>query len=82
MKKEQSKQKHYYDEKAKECTLEVEVGDEVLIKIPIEQSKLKLEWEGSYRITNKVSSVETPGKKKAKECIMLIFKEMKCGCHK
>ena len=66
MKKAQRKQKHHYDKKARECTLEVR--DDVLVKIPSKQRKLKLEWEGPYRITRKVSSVdyevETPGKRK------------------
>ena len=45
----------------------LEVGNEVLVKIPSKQSKLK-EWEGPYRIMSKVSSndyeVETPSKRK------------------
>ena len=49
----------------------MEVGDEVLVKIPPKQSNLKLEWEGPYRIMSKVSSVhyavETPGRKKEKK---------------
>ena len=54
------------------------IVDEVLVRIPSKQRKLIVEWEGPYRITNKVSSVdhevETPGKGKEKKmCIMLIF---------
>ena len=69
MKKAQRKQKYYYDKKSKERMLEV--GDEVLVLIPSKRSKLKLEWEGPYKITNKITSVdyeiETPGRKKEKK---------------
>ena len=69
MKKTQKKQKHHYDKTAKERKLEV--GDQVLVLIPAKRSKLKLEREGPYKITNKVSlvdyEVETPDKKKEKK---------------
>ena len=58
VKKAQRKQKHFYHEKAKEH--ELEVGHKVLVKIPTKKSKLKLECKGPYRITNKVSSVNSP----------------------
>lgn len=45
MKKAQRRHKYYYDQKAKESTLEV--GDEVLVMIPSKKSKLN---EGLYRI--------------------------------
>ena len=65
MKKAQRKQKYCYDKKSKERMLDV--GD-VLVLIPSKRSKLKLEWEGPYKITNKITSVdyeiETPGRKK------------------
>ena len=55
----------------------LEVVDEMLVLIPSKRSKLKLEWEGPYKITNKITSVdyeiETPGRKKEKRCIMFIF---------
>ena len=71
MKKAQRKQKYYYDKKSKERMLEV--GDEVLVLIPSKHSKLKLEWEGPYKITSVDYEIETLEERKKTRCIMLIF---------
>ena len=49
----------------------MEEGDQVLVLIPSKKSKLKLEWEGPYTISRKVTPVNyeivTPGKRKEKK---------------
>ena len=52
----QKRQKKSYDVKMKEQLLEV--GDEVLVLLPMKQNKLKLQWSGPYQITRKVTPVD------------------------
>ena len=47
--------KKLYNAKVKEQLLEV--GDEVLVLLPMKQNKLKLQWSGPYQITRKVTPV-------------------------
>ena len=60
----QQKQKAIYDRRAKLRSLEV--GDDVLVLLPMRRNRLKLEWVGPYTVTQKVTSVdykvETPGR--------------------
>ena len=63
-----AKRKQYYDKKARPQTLEV--GDKVLVMVPIKCSKLQLEWVGPYNITKQVTpanyEVTTPGRHKTR----------------
>ena len=65
----QKRQKKSYDAKVKEQLLEI--GDEVLVLLPMKQNKLKLQWSGPYQITRKVTpvdyEVERPGRRQEKK---------------
>ena len=61
----QSNQRKYYDQGAKHCKLST--GDQMLVLLPMQSNKLKLEWVGPFRVTHEVTpvdyEVETPGKR-------------------
>ena len=62
----QSTQKEWYDRTAKERSFQL--GDQVLIVLPITANKLAAEWQGPYRIVKRVGEVHyvvhtTAGKK-------------------
>ena len=75
MEKAQSKQKTLYDRKAKARNLEA--GDNVLVLLPMQQNRLKLEWVGPYTITRKVTLVDyevgTPGDDRRRRSIISTF---------
>lgn len=48
-------QKKSYDEKVKVQPLEV--GDKVLVLLPMKQNKLQLQWSDPYQITRRVTTV-------------------------
>ena len=52
----QQRQKKSYDEKVKVQPLEV--GDEVLVLLPMKQNKLQLQWSGPYQVTRRVTTVD------------------------
>ena len=56
LEKAQQKQKAVYDRGAKPRSFEV--GDEVLVLLPMQQNRLKLEWVGPYLVTRRVSPVD------------------------
>lgn len=55
--KAQKKQKIYYGKKSRPQNLKL--GDEVLILEPARRSKLQLEWNGPYKVTRRVSEVDS-----------------------
>ena len=65
LKQAQGRQKRYYDSGAR--LRSVEQGDEVLVLLPMQTNKLKLEWRGPYKVTRKVTDVDyeiqTPGRR-------------------
>ena len=67
--KAQRKQKSYYDRGTKARTLEV--GDQVLVLLPMQVNKLKLAWNGPYQILRQVTPVDyevsTPGRRQEKK---------------
>ena len=52
LQKAQSRQKHYYDRKAKRK--ELKVGDQVLVLLPTDKNKLLMQWKGPYPVEEKV----------------------------
>lgn len=52
----QQHQKPLYDRGAKERTLEV--GDQVLVLLPMQHNCLKLEWVGPYEVVKRVTPVD------------------------
>ena len=52
----QQRQREYYNKRVKEQPLEV--GDEVLVLLPVKQNKLQLQWSGPYPITRKFTAVD------------------------
>ena len=65
----QRRQKQNYDRRAKVRTLQP--GEKVLVLLPKQKNKLKLEWVGPYTVLRKMSDVdyevETPGRRKEKK---------------
>ncbi len=65
LKQAQGRQKRYYDSGAR--LRSVEQGGEVLVLLPMQTNKLKLEWRGPYKVTRKVTDVDyeiqTPGRR-------------------
>lgn len=65
LKQAQGRQKRYYDSGAR--LRSVEQGDEVLVLLPMQTNKLKLEWRGPYKVIRKVTDVDyeiqTPGRR-------------------
>lgn len=65
----QSRQRKYYDRGAKNRKLES--GDKVLVLLPMQSNKLKLECVGPYQVTRQVTpvdyEVETPGRRQEKK---------------
>lgn len=61
---EKHKQKVYYDRKAR--TRQYEVGDNVLVLLPSNTSKLLAQWKGPFEITEKVGNVDYRVKVKRK----------------
>ena len=65
LKQAQERQKRYYDSGAR--LRSVEQGGEVLVLLPMQTNKLKLEWRGPYKVTRKVTDVDyeiqTPGRR-------------------
>ena len=61
--------KEVYDEKVKVQPLEV--GDEVLVLLPMKQNKLQLQWSGPYQVTRRVATVDyevkRPGRRQEKK---------------
>ena len=51
----QQRQKALYDRRAKERTFEV--GDQVLVLLPMQHNRLKLEWVGAYKVVKRVTPV-------------------------
>ena len=74
----QSRQRKYYDQGAKNCKLES--GDKVLVILPMQSNRLKLEWVGPFQVTRQVTPVdcvvETPGKRQEKDLPYQSSKEM------
>ncbi len=56
LKQAQERQKRYYDSGAR--LRSVEQGGEVLVLLPMQTNKLKLEWRGPYKVTRKVTDVD------------------------
>ena len=52
----QCRQKKYYDRGTKMC--ELDVGDQVLVLLPMDRNRLKLEWSGPASIVEKVIPVD------------------------
>ena len=52
----QQRQKALYDRGAKEQTFEV--GDQVLVLLPMQHNRLKLEWVGPYKVIKRVTLVD------------------------
>ena len=52
----QQKQKAVYDRRARPRSLEV--GDDVLVLLPMQRNRLKLEWAGPYTVTQKGTPVD------------------------
>lgn len=69
LEKAQQRQKAAYDRGTKPRSLEV--GDDVLVLLPMQHNRLKLEWVGPYRVTRRVTSVdyevESPGRYRGKK---------------
>ncbi len=49
----------------------LEAGDEVLVLLPMQRNRLKLEWVGPYTVTRKVTlvdyEVKMPGRRRGKK---------------
>ena len=54
--KAQQKQKQWYDKKAR--NRELEEGQQVLVLLPSSQKKLHAAWQGPYKVTKKVGTVD------------------------
>ena len=50
-----SKQKTYYNKKARRMAYEV--GDDVLLLIPTDHNKILVQWEGPFKIKEKLNSM-------------------------
>ena len=65
----QAKQKQQYDKNAKSRSFQI--GDQVLVLLPVRANKLKLQWTGPYKVTRKVGTVdyevEMPGRRQEKK---------------
>ena len=55
LERSKSKQKTYYNKKARQRTYEV--GDEVLLLIPTDHNKILMQWKGSFKIKEKLNSM-------------------------
>ena len=56
LEKAQEKQKRWYDKKAR--NRELEEGQQVLVLLPSNQKKIHAAWQGPYKITKKVGTVD------------------------
>ena len=76
--KAQQKQKRYYDKGTKKR--ELKAGDQVLVLLPKEENKLKLEWVGPYRAVTPVDyEVATSGQRQKKKIYHInLLKLWKC----
>ena len=67
--KAQQRQKMAYDRSAMSRNLDA--GDKVLVLLPMQRNRLKLEWVGPYTVTRKVTpvdyEVETPGRQQERK---------------
>ena len=65
----QEKQKQQYDKNARSRSFQV--GDQVLVLIPVGANRLKLQWTGPYKVTRKVGvvdyEIEMPGRRQEKK---------------
>ncbi|XP_070576386.1 uncharacterized protein [Ptychodera flava] len=52
----QKKQKVWYDRTARER--EFQIGDQVLILLPSSTNKLQAQWQGPYKVTKRISTVD------------------------
>ena len=66
LEKSASRYKMYYDRKTRPRTFQV--GDEVLLLLPTEESKLLMQWQGPYKVVDKIGRcdyrIEVKGKVK------------------
>ncbi|XP_064389549.1 uncharacterized protein LOC135337548 [Halichondria panicea] len=79
--KAQQKQKRYYDKGTKKR--ELKAGDQVLVLLPKDENKLKLEWVGPYKVLRAVTPVDyevaTPGRRQKKKIYHInLLKLWKC----
>ena len=56
LKQAQKQQKHWYDRTASEQ--EFQMGDQVLVLLPTETSKLLAKWQGPYQVLRRVGKVD------------------------
>lgn len=67
--KSQQRQKQHYDKNARSQSFEV--GDQVLVLLPMKTNRLKLQWTGPYKITKRVGTVdyevEMPGRRQERK---------------
>ena len=66
-----TRQKRWYDRNARDRTLQA--GDQVLVLLPTSTSKLTAQWQGPYRVLNRVGKVNylihMPGHRKTKRVL-------------